>query len=466
MMRLALVSLVLMTVGIASGQTPVMPSDVARSAADHYPQVLAATAERRAAVGGQLSARGAFDTQLKSSARSRLEGFYSGDTASVDLTKPLGPLGAEVFGGYRISQGDFPIYEDYSFTNQGGEASVGVLFSLLRDRAIDSRRAGLAEADLDLSEADLNLLLTRIETQADALTAYWAWVAKGRELAAYEELLALAERRDVALRREVSSGARAEIFLTENAQNLTQRREFVRRAERDLALAANRLSLYFRGSDGDPIAPTRAMLPADVPLPDDSTAVSPERLLASRPDLLLLDVARQRLELQRDLARNDLQPSLDVRVEASNDFGAIGPGGVSRDPGELIAGVTLTVPLGRREARGRLRTADAELEALLQERRLLRERIVQELRNIVITLTTAEELQELTEQEAGFAETMREAERERFRGGASDFFLVNLREQAAANAKVRLAQAEFAVASARIAFQAATMDTDRLSTGE
>ncbi|MEM9810005.1 MAG: TolC family protein [Pseudomonadota bacterium] len=451
--------------GAAKAQDTLLPGEVAQSAAAFYPEVLAATAERQSALARRQSADGAFDTVVETELRARLEGFYSGDFADVRVRKPLGPLGAEIFGGYRVSQGDYPIYEDIFFTNQDGEGKVGVLFSLLRGRAIDSRRAGVARADLGITEADLDLLLTRIEVKQSALTAYWAWVARARELAAYEELLDLAQRQDQALRKEVAAGARARIFLTENAQNLTRRQELVRRAERDLSLAANRLSLFLRSEDGTPIIPIRAQLPESVPLPSSAPRIDPQALFSARPDLRLLEVAKDQLEIDRQLARNDLLPKLDAAVEASNDFGRLGPGGISRDDPEFIAGLQLTVPIGRREARGRLRTAEAELQALEQRERLLRDQIARELSDIIITLNTARDVLALTRQETEQAEIMRVAELDRFRGGASDFFLVNLREQAAANAKVRLAQAEFAYASANVAFQAATLDTERLLRG-
>lgn len=460
MFRVLVLCLALLAPSPVFAQDYVYPSDVGQSTARHYPTIKAAMARRNQAIGRELEARGAFDTVIGSEARARLDGFYSGDYAAVDVMKPFGPLGGEVYGGYRLSQGDFPIYEDYNFTNQGGEAKIGILFSLLRDRAIDARRAGIIDAEFGVDAAELDILLEQAEVQQSALTTYYRWVARGRELTALEGLLDLAETRDVALRRQVQQGAVAAITVTENLQNLTRRRELVRRAEQDLALAANNLSLFLRDESGEPIVPTREQLPPVVPVPDTRGTMAPEALLAGRPDLQLIEIAQQRLEIERDLARNALQPSLDFRVEASQDIGEIGPGGVSRDPGELVAGVTFSVPLGRREAKGRVRATDAAMEALEQEQRLLRDQIVQQLQSIVITMRTAEDVLELTRLESEQAETMRLAEVERFRSGASDFFLVNVREQAAANAQIRVVQAEFALAAARLAYQAATFDPD------
>ena len=441
---------------------PLLPGDVARSAAENYPTVLAARAQRDVAEGRRLSALGAFDTQVESSVRSRLEGFYSGDIFDTKVSKPLGPWGAEIYGGYRIAQGDFPIYEDYAFTNEAGEGRVGVIFNLLRNRTTDSRRAGIQRGDLDVAEAGIDLLLTQLEVQQEALTAYWGWLTEARVLSIYEGLLEIAVSREEALQAQVQSGARAAIDLTENAQNVTRRRELVRSAEQDLELAAGVLSLYLRGEDGHPKLPEREQVPEQFELPQRMTTGID---LAQRPDLQLFDLARQKIEIDRALATNDQQPELRFSVESSSDFGAIGPGGISRDPAELIAGVQLKVPFGRRNAEGRLRSADAQLRVLEQERRLARDVIRQELANLDIAVQAAEDIVDLTRLESQQAQTLLDAELERFDNGASDFFLVNFREQTAANARIRQVEAERNLARLNIAWQAATLDLDSLRNG-
>jgi outer membrane protein TolC len=59
-----------------------------------------------------------------------------------------------------------------------------------------------------------------------------------------------------------------------------------------------------------------------------------------------------------------------------------------------------------------------------------------ELRNILLELDIAKQLMELARQDVELSETMRRAEVRRFEQGASDFFLVNIREETAADARV------------------------------
>ena len=75
------------------------------------------------------------------------------------------------------------------------------------------------------------------------------------------------------------------------------------------------------------------------------------------------------------------------------------------------------------------------------------------MRGIVIAAEGAERTAELARQEAELADRMAAAERRRFQLGASDFFLLNLREEGATDARVRLldAQARATLAAADLA---------------
>ena len=221
---------------------PLLPAEVLAASKAHFPGILEALARRQAAAGRVTEALGAFDLVFSAAASDRVEGFYEGAAINGKALKPLRPLGARAYAEYAISTGEFPLYEDAKFTNTGGTVKLGLLFSLLRNRDIDSRRFAEIDAGLALQRADLEVLLTRIGVQQRALAAYWRWLATGRQLAVYDNLLAIALKREGALQREVASGRRAQIFITENRQNIIRRQTLTTVARRDFQVAANRLS--------------------------------------------------------------------------------------------------------------------------------------------------------------------------------------------------------------------------------
>ncbi len=238
--------------------------EVLTSSHQHFPEILQSMAALRSADGRRLETEGAFDLVFEADGFNRVDGFYDGRVVGGLARQRLRPLGAEIYGGYDLSDGDFPIYEDQYYTNDGGKLKAGVLFSLLRDRDIDERRFNEYDARLNAGQARFELLMTKIGVQQRALRAYWRWVMAGGQLRVYKDLLRIALERQKGLEQQVRRGARAEIFLVENQQNITRRRSRVAQAERELALAANALSYYYRDNDGSPKLVAASRLPRNM----------------------------------------------------------------------------------------------------------------------------------------------------------------------------------------------------------
>ncbi len=454
-------------IDVALKQGTLLPEDVLRSSALTFPSILEAFEREAATRGDQLSADGAFDLMLQGEVFDRVTGFYNGGFVKGEARQGLRPFGAEVFTSYRVSDGTFPVYENINFTNALGEIKVGAMFSLLRNRRIDQRRFNIEDTRLAAGQASIDVLLVQLNVQHEALKAYWRWVAAGEEIRVFEELLEIAEARQVGLTRQVREGAQASIALTENEQNLLRRRTLLEEARRNFATAANSLSFFMRDSSGQMVIPRRDQLPSlaklgDLPQTDDLLAVPRNAVLERRPELRTLRIATERASNRIELRRNDLMPSLDGTVEVSRDFGQIGAGGPSFDSTDTVLGLTFSVPLQRREARGRLQRAEAELRELELRERRIADQIEVEIDNILATLNAAVRLASLAQDEVRQATTMVQAERTRFRLGAGDFFLVNLREEAAADAQVRAIRADLSGRLAAASYNAATINLTEL----
>lgn len=440
---------------------PLTLAEVLQSSRQHAPQVLEAIAKVRQAEGKALSADGAFDTVVKGEAETRLSGFYNGQYAAGTITRPIENWGGSLYGGYRLSTGRFPIYEDERFTNQVGEIKVGAVLSLMRDRLIDDRRFGRTAARIDVDVAEADRLLTAIGVQRRAIGAYNLWVAAGLRLRIYRDLLALAKERQAGFKRQVQLGARPDILLVENEQNILRRETLVARAEQDLAAAGNALSLFLRDANGAPMQPDVARLPGDFPspirLPGD-----PRAALAARPDLRQIDMRLLQATNRLALDQNGLKPRLDLKLEASQDIGPIGAGGRSRVGTETKVGLSFTLPLQRRVAKGRIDQTIAEIDAIRRRRQQTEEQIINAIDALAIDVRATERLRTLADSEYDRATTMARAEARRFTLGASDFFLVNVREEAAADAGVRKLDAEYRQIVARAELAAAAADLPAL----
>ncbi|MEY2883901.1 MAG: hypothetical protein RL490_1625 [Pseudomonadota bacterium] len=447
---------------IAPARTaPLTLDEVLASARFHAPQVLEALARVRGAEGKLLSAEAAFDTVFSAQADTRLTGYYDGRDVEAKVTQPLADWGGYAYGSYRVSGGKFPIYEDQRYTNQLGEIKAGAVLALMRDRMIDERRFARTVAEADVALADADRLMVAIGVQTRAIQAYNNWVVAGLRLGIYRDLLKLAEDRQSGFKRQVQEGARPSILLTENEQNILRRQTLVVQSEQALAQAAQTLSLYLRDADGRPRVPDTARLPGALPPPLRRPA-QPAAMLAARPDIRTIDIRMNQARQRVALDRNAFLPRLDLKVEASQDIGGYGFGGPSRSGTESRVGLTFTLPLQQRAARGRIAQTNAELDAFKQRRRMLEDQILADVEGLNIAVTNTAKLATLAADEASRADAMAGAERRRFTLGASDFFLVNVREEAAADARVRRLDAAFRMTVAHADLAAATADLESL----
>jgi outer membrane protein TolC len=427
----------------------------------HAPQVLEALARVRGAEGRLLSTEGAFDTLFSANADMRPTGFYDGANLGARLTQPLASNGGNIYAGYDISRGSFPSYQSGTNTTQLGRVTVGTLFSLLRDRDIDERRFNRTLAAGDVELADNDRLLVAIGVQARAVAAWNNWVIAGQRVAVFKGLLQLALDRQAGFRRQVAEGLRPAILLTENEQNILRRQTLVVQAEQGLQQAAIALSLYWRDGDGNPVVPGPERLPRSLPQPlpvaEDVMAA-----LENRPDLKVVDVrigqARQRLALDR----NNFLPKLDLKAEVNQYVGDPGLAGRPYTGTESKLGLTLTVPIQQRSARGRLSQTQADIEGFKQRRRFIEDQIRIEIGSLSVAARQARRLLGIAIDEQDRALAMATAERRRFQEGASDFFLVNIREEAAADAQVRRLDAAFRQIVAHTDLAAATADLKAL----
>lgn len=439
----------------AAAQGPLTLDQVLRSSAQNAPQIIEALAKQRQAEGKALSAEGAFDVVFDVDAQTRPFGYYDGSVVEAKASRALDNNGGGLYAGYRLSRGKFPVYEDKAYTNQLGEFKVGAIFSLLRDRVTDERRTKLRLADQDVDVARLDREMVAIGVQRRAMSAYQAWAIAGLRLKAYRDLLALSEKRRSQLARQVQLGARPQILITENDQNLARRRSLVAQAEQKLAETANALSFFWRDPNGVPLVPAVEQLPEALP----ELAIAPRKAgPILRPDLKTVLVRIDQSLARLNLAENDLKPRLDARAELGKDVGAVGLGGPSRTPAEAMVGIKFSVPLERRSARGRIAEAKAEIDGLRTRHRMLEEQIAIEVKGIAIGIEGADKVADLAAQEAELAGKMATAEQRRFDMGASDFFLINQREESATDARLRALDARYQALVARADLAAATAD--------
>ena len=419
--------------------SPASLDDVLRSVRDHHPAAAAAHTAIDRAEGQLLAAEGAFDPRARARVASVASGYY--DTTTVDTEmRVLTPWhGASPFVGWRLGRGTFPSYDGKLDTLDGGELRVGLDVPLLQGRVTDRARTDLRKAGIAKELARAEVDQRTIDLARDAEVAYWDWVAALHRLEVRRTGLAIALERERQIEQGVAAGLRAPIEVTDNRRAVVAREAILVAAERDVRRAGLELSLLLRTADGRPLVPDAAVRPSLRTDPEPLTleadvATALTRGIARAPRLRELRARQDLVDADLALARDTLRPKLDMSVSASRGIGPAESLLADRSDVALTVAATFELPVGRRTARGNLMMARADSARVAAELKFAIDRVAVDVHATHAELSAARARSRLAERNAELSELLADAERTRFARGDSTVLLVNLREEAAADA--------------------------------
>lgn len=437
---------------------PLTLEDVLKIVEQNHPKLRGADVQRRIASAKRLEKQGAFDPVVtlgsdylrfnSTSTRGKLGETTLSDAVVEFQTR----YGIKVAAGSRYNFGN--VKSPLSSTGDAGEYFVEFKVPFLRGARINEKAAAERQALLGEPLADTDYELARLDLVFKAANSYWEWVAARRKLDVARSLLELAQFRADAVKERAKAGDLPQIDAVEADLEVQRRQGNLVKADRDLQKAALKLSLYLWTPDGQQAlspepyqVPTSFMQPA---LFTDQQALEGQKFaLERRPELKALLINRQITQVDLDLAKNQRQPGLDLSFGPGRDtgFNSIGT--------TFKGGLTFTLPLRQRTADGRIGAASLKLQKFELDTLNERQRITNEVLDALSAINTTYERYRAAEQEVELAVRLEEGERTKFQLGDSTLFLVNQRERATAEARVKLieiyAEYEQAVATFRTA---------------
>ena len=411
---------------------------VVQSTLDRHPSLHGEIQERMAANADLLSARGAFDPSVKGEALSYATGGYNGNYGGAYVEQPLEFYGSKVFGGYRVGDGSFPIYDNYYETNSTGEAQFGVEVPLLRDGPTDRRRVNIGKSEAGQKIADSMIEQRRIDLARAAALTYWDWTAARNKARVYKHLLSVARERDRQINERVKRGDLPVFDRTDNQRAVLQRESQLLSVERIVKSTEFALGLFYRDELGSPIDIGKFRARDRIPVPlfamHSSVDVPVEEALSARPEFKVIAGQREQNQLELKLARNQFLPRLDLRVYSTKDYGT---GLEKREEAEVKAGMRIEVPLRTRSQEGRVDFYEAKQRKLDFTETFLKERVRADVQDALNGVEVARKRVGVVTQEVVASRDLADGERKRFDLGDSNLIFVNLREQNAADAEVR-----------------------------
>ena len=303
---------------------------------------------------------------------------------------------------------------------------------LLKNFGIAVNTAPIRQAQNTEQFAEQRLLQTILNAVLDVQRGYWDLVFRMQDLGAKQESQKLAEDFLAENKIRVELGTLAPIELVQAETRVKTRQGDVIVAESAVREAEDRLKEVMNipetlGTWLIRIRPTDS--PPFTILTPISLDAQIDAALKNRPDFVQsqLDIASRQID--RDVARNQRLPQLDlearVGVRAFGDKVDEGLAQLGDAEGyEWAVGLRFQYPLGNRFARNELQRRNLELERALVDQRKLIRTVVRELRQVVRDIETATKRVEVTRAATVLAQTQLEAEQEKFRLGLSTSFVV------------------------------------------
>lgn len=464
--------LFLMTAPAYGALTPTVVKD---SALKYHPTVLAALDNMRAAEESVKGARGAFDAKVVSDYKRQTKHNFATDKADYQTTlsrtqleKGLRVANSKVYvGTEQISNPNgllAPIYNTGNPTGQTGNYTlVGAKVSLWKNLTLDPDRASLKNAKFDAKIAKSEKTLTVLDISRLGQLAYWQWVTARKVKDVYEELLKNGETRNEYLDARSKKGDIAQIVVTENEQYVANRKGSLQAAKERLLRAEYDLSLFYRNENAEPIIPAPTEIFEDYPsklatlLENLDLNSNIDELMNRRPDLknLALNVAKSDVDLE--LAKQDLRPQIDVTTEYFKRT-------IDHRPDMpldyLMVMASISVPIERNLGNGNIGAARAR--KMVAEKQMNYGR--QTYKNEVLALRQALHLQleQVTQAEIEYtkAKELVASEVYKFKTGGGNLFLVNLREEAQANAEASFHESRLAFMDTLLSYQAIVSTTE------
>ncbi len=441
--------------------------DVLTSTREHYPIISQSILQVLASENELKAARGNFDSKIVSNNHWVPVGVFVRRYVDVQVEKPLPFANSKVYVGYShgFNPGYFPPQFSTMSTNHGGAPRVGAYFSLMRGLMIDERRAAVRRSQYGLQKSKVDVQFTQIQVTRDSKLAYWAWVSGVRNYAVYKRLLDVAEARKGVLDQRLSAGDISEVVAKENLQYVARRRADLASAELTMKQTALDLSLFLRSSDGEPFVShhdseeglvdmmqararsVEAELDAgQLPVLDASQLTQRPDVLSLRKEILMNDVDLKYFD-------NQLMPKFDLHLDYTKNIGREDP---TNGQHVLTVYFNLEIPIEYNLIQGNLRAVQAERSLLNSRYNFLLENVDVEINKLNETMRLARDRMHNAQQEMEYAAQLLEAENYKFTRGGSNFFLINIREEARAEAEAKYIYAQYDLISAHAQYRAAT----------
>lgn len=469
----AVVSAVVCTAATAAAQQPITLADATARALERNVDIRVEREVVSAAESRELGAYGSYDVRLKLDASGRhhrdpITTLFSGAppgevspgnndfTSSVSISR-LFKSGATATAAAAVSRDTtnsfFTLFVPAYITSLGVQARQ----PLLKNRYVDAARTQLRITALDKQKSNAVLRQRVQNVVASVEQAYWSLVSALREVQVRRDAVTLAEQQRADTQTRIDGRTAAALDIAQPLAEVARRRGDFFAAQEKAARAERMLKLLMTDDPADPLW-SQTLQPAN-PMDVDTTALDVQKglrdAMTNRPELAALAAEVSAANAQAALAKDALRPQVDI-VASYTSRGLAGdknaasitfPGVPSLFP-EILSGglftsyqtlfearfqdasigISVDVPLGRRQAKGEYGVAQAQRRQAALVLTEQRDRIAVDVLDSASAVETARSRIQAARAGLDAATTQLRAEQDRFGAGTSTNFLVLTRQ--------------------------------------
>lgn len=421
-----------------------------------HPLLRGAGTEKTMARGKMLKALGAFEPTLIND--TEIERFISSSdpakgTQTVGFNDTLvearHPWGFRYSAGVREAIGTAKI-PDLSFGGGNNQVLLGGFFPLLRGLMVNPENAELQRSELANPKAEVQISQTRQDLFLAAATQFWDWVTAVKLAEIQRRAVGVAEDRYRQVEGRAKAGAVAPLDVVEANQEVQRRREVAIAVQRLVEQEQLKLSMFLWENNA-PVAPALERAP-DFPSqmlvpPPDTIQAHKLQAKVDRPEIKEIGIEAKLNNIDLELAKNNLLPSLDAEAAPA------------RAPEKFVLGLgyrfglELRIPILQRKSRGEVLEAQGKADRFVLMQQFREQQVLVDVDNALSAIERAKERVAAAAESLRLAKTLEEGERFRFSLGATSVLFVNLRERNSVDSENQVIRAKADYQKAQALYQ-------------
>ncbi len=319
---------------------------------EQYPLIDLADIQTDLGEAALLQSKGAFDVQLGTDYSQKFfseSNYYRIFNGGAQWQSPYAfqlQAGVDLADGiYLNPERNFP---------SSGLGYLGITMPLGKGLLMDKARAGLRDAELFQELQLQRRLQLRNDIMAQALGAYFEWIQSEELYRTYQEIAETAEDRYGFVMKTYEGGDLAPIDTLEASMQWRQRRLELIAADNKRLSAEARIQNFISDFElQNWSAPSFNQIAA---LWQNRSNEFWTNTLLEHPKIIDLQIERERLLVDRRLARESLKPKVDIKYQWLNSLNQIRTGDINTtlSPNDYSWGISFSYPIPMRAARGKM----------------------------------------------------------------------------------------------------------------